>query len=81
MKNLLLKAAVKSDISRRNLIDSMTNRRDAEEHGDIVQTILIIAIFLAIVVAAGFVLSNAIGSQANDVARCIEGAGTPAECS
>lgn len=44
------------------------------EQGDIVQTILIIAVFVTIVVIVGGLLWSAISDRADDVADCIKGA-------
>lgn len=80
MNNLLLSAAVKVDNSRRAFIDSL-KERDNEENGDIVQTILIVALFVLIVVFVGNLLYNAISGQAEDVADCITDGGRGTACS
>lgn len=46
-----------------------------EESGDIVQTILIIAVFVVIVVVVGKLLFTAIGKRANSTSNCIAGVG------
>lgn len=50
------------------------NAARESEQGDIVQTILIIVIFVVIVVAVGAMLWNAIQGQANRVSNCIASA-------
>ncbi|HSN66900.1 MAG TPA: hypothetical protein VLS94_09675 [Fusibacter sp.] len=47
-----------------------------EESGDIVQTILIIAVFVVIVVVVGALLSKAIKDRATSTSACIAGTGT-----
>lgn len=46
-----------------------------EESGDIVQTILIIAVFVVIVVVVGKLLFTAIQNRANSTSKCIGGVG------
>lgn len=46
-----------------------------EESGDIVQTILIIAVFVVIVVVVGKLLFDAIGKRASSTSDCISGVG------
>lgn len=71
MKDLLLKASVNADLARQRVIARATQR---EENGDIVQTIIIIAMFVLICMVVGGILFNAIQSQANTVGECIENA-------
>lgn len=56
-----------------------------DESGDIVQTVLIIAVFVVIVVIVGNILYDAIKKKADDVNTCINGvkassAGTNGKC-
>lgn len=46
-----------------------------EESGDIVQTILIIAVFVVIVVVVGKLLFNAIQTRASSTSKCINSVG------
>lgn len=71
MKDLLLKASVNADLARQRVIARATQR---EENGDIVQTIIIIAMFVLICMVVGGILFNAIQSQANTVGECIQDA-------
>lgn len=79
MKNLFLASTVKADLARQRIIERARNQ-DNEENGDIVQTILIIALFVVIVVVVGGILYNAINTQAKSVGACIEGGGRKANC-
>lgn len=49
---------------------------EVDEQGDIVQTLLIIAIFVVIVVSVGALLSNAIKNRSNATGKLIENSGT-----
>ena len=71
MKDLLLKASVNADLARQRVIARATQR---EENGDIVQTIIIIAMFVLICMVVGGILFNAIQNQANTVSECIQNA-------
>jgi Kef-type K+ transport system membrane component KefB len=56
-----------------------------EESGDIVQTILIIAVFVVIVVVVGKLLFDSISKRASSTSNCINNvgvaaAGSPAGC-
>lgn len=70
MENMLLKAAVKAENVKNSVVDRVRNA-DTEENGDIVQTILIIALFVLIVVVVGTMLNEAISGQAKKVSDCI----------
>lgn len=80
MNNLLLSTAVKADLARQSFVGRL-KERDNEENGDIVQTILIVALFVLIVVFVGNLLYNAIAGQAEDVAACITDGGKGSDCS
>lgn len=77
--NLLLRASVNADLARQRFVERLRDR-DKEEHGDIVQTILIVALFVAIVVVVGKILYDAINDQAQNVGNCIQGGGRQAAC-
>lgn len=49
-----------------------------DEQGDIVQTLLIIAIFVVIVVVVGGILTRAINNKAKNVETCLKGTGAGA---
>ncbi len=61
-----------------NFVSRMKNvaslQKNNEENGDIVQTIIIIGIFVVICVVVGIMLTNAISSQASTVSACISDA-------
>ena len=57
-----------------DMVDKVRRERNAER-GDIVQTILIIAIFVVIVIVVGGILYNAIKSKGNQVGDCISNNG------
>ncbi len=69
MKDLLLKATVNADLAGKRFISRATQKN---EDGDIVQTIIIIAMFVLICVVVGGILINAINGQASKVGDCIE---------
>ena len=71
MNDLLLKGAIKIDSVRQSVLNRMDNRN---ENGDIVQTIIIIAMFVLICMVVGGILMNAISQQANTVGDCIKNA-------
>ena len=68
MNDLMLKGAIALDNARNRVTDVYSNRK---ENGDIVQTIIIIAMFVLVCVVVGGILYNAITSQANTVSNCI----------
>jgi len=68
MNDLILKGAVKMDMARMRVMDRTTNRN---ENGDIVQTIIIIAMFVLICMVVGGILMTAINGQADKVGECI----------
>jgi hypothetical protein len=68
MNDLILKGAVKMDMARMRVMDRATNRN---ENGDIVQTIIIIAMFVLICMVVGGILMTAINGQADKVGECI----------
>ena len=55
----------------KNNLDTVRN----EESGDIVQTILIIAVFVVIVVVVGKLLFEAINKRASNTSACINNVG------
>lgn len=71
MKDLLLKASVNADLARQRVIARATQKN---EDGDIVQTIIIIAMFVLICMVVGGILFAAINGQASKVGQCIENA-------
>lgn len=77
MKDTLLKGAVNAQIAMRDTASrarSLMSRegRNEMERGDIVQTIIIIAMFVLICMVVGGILINAIEGQAEKVGDCIE---------
>lgn len=46
-----------------------------QENGDVIQTILMIAIFVVIVVVVGTIIYNAVKSKADTVGECVKNAG------
>lgn len=69
MNDLILKGAVNATIARDRVIDRI--RAGRTENGDIVQTIIIIAMFVLICMVVGGILMNAINGQATKVGECI----------
>ena len=69
MNNLILRSAVAFSNARARVLDSTKERL---ERGDIVQTVLIIAMFVLIVVVVGKLFYDAIFAQAGKVTNCIE---------
>ena len=62
----------------KNALSKFKNNLDTvrkEESGDIVQTILIIAVFVVIVVIVGKLLFDAISKRASTTSDCINGVG------
>lgn len=62
----------------KNAWNKFRNNLDAtreDESGDIVQTILIIAVFVAIVIIVGNLLYKAISDKGENVSKCITGTG------
>lgn len=58
----------------KNLVERLKTNFNAarqDESGDIVQTLLIIALFVVIVVAIGKVVYDAVSSRANTTSNCI----------
>lgn len=72
MKDMLLMGAIKT----KNFADNMTDRavRAAKgENGDVVQTVIIIGIFVVICVVVGGMIFNAMESQGKKLSACIDG--------
>jgi flagellar basal body-associated protein FliL len=53
---------------------AQASRVNREENADIVQTIIIIGIFVVICIVAGAMITSAISSQASQVSNCISDA-------
>lgn len=68
MKDLMLRGVIALDNVRTRATDVYSNRK---ENGDIVQTIIIIAMFVLVCVIVGNILMAAITSQAETVGNCI----------
>lgn len=80
MKDMLLMGAIKT----KNFADNMTERasRAAKgENGDVVQTVIIIGIFVVICVIVGGMILNAMKTQGETLSKCIEGVNTTTGCS
>lgn len=73
MNELLLRGAVALDHARRRAVNGMVERH---ERGDIVQTVLIVAMFVLIVVVVGALFYDAIFAQGKKVTNCIKNANT-----
>lgn len=79
MKNMLLLGAIKAQ----NFAENMTDRaaRAAKgENGDVVQTVIIIGIFVVICVIVGGILLSSMEEQGNKLGNCIKGVNTKAGC-
>jgi len=70
MSDLILRASVGAVAAKDRLVNKVRSMA-AGESGDIVQTIIIIAMFVLICVVVGGILINAIQGQANKVGDCI----------
>lgn len=81
MSELILNASVKAGMLKDRIITGAIDRaRNVKENGDIVQTIIIIALFVLICVVVGGILYTAIQGQANNVGKCISGGGKGTGC-
>lgn len=79
MNDLLLRGAVGITTAGNRAADAVKGRySDARENGDIVQTIIIIAMFVLICVIVGGILMTAIQGQADKVGDCISNANSGA---
>lgn len=79
MKDMLLMGAIKT----KNFADDMTDRaaRAAKgENGDVVQTVIIIGIFVVICVIVGGMILNAMKTQGSSLSKCIQGVNTTTGC-
>jgi hypothetical protein len=79
MKDMLLMGAIKT----KNFADDMTDRavRAAKgENGDVVQTVIIIGIFVIICVVVGTMITSAMKSQGSQLSKCISGVNNQAGC-
>lgn len=54
--------------------ENLLSNRSNDERGDIVQTLLILVVFVVIVIAVGNILWGVIQGQANKVAGCLDSA-------
>jgi hypothetical protein len=80
MKDMLLMGAIKA----RNFADDMADRavRAAKgENGDVVQTVIIIGIFVVICVVVGGMIFKAMEAQGTKLSTCISGVNTSTGCS
>lgn len=71
MKDLFLTATVKAALAKDRAANTVRSTFNGEEDGDIVQTVIIIALFVLICVVVGGLLYNAIGTQASKTSDCI----------
>ena len=80
MKDMLLAGAVKAQ----NFADAMMARaaRAARgEEGDVVQTVIIIGIFVVICVVVGGMIYNAMNAQGTKLSSCISNVNSSTGCS
>lgn len=71
MSELMLKGWVRAANARTAFVESFEGRKERAEAGDIVQTIIIIAMFVLICMVVGGILYKAINGQATKVGDCI----------
>jgi hypothetical protein len=71
MNDLILKGAARMSTYRAIIADDLQSRKARAESGDIVQTIIIIAMFVLICMVVGGILYTAINGQATKVGDCI----------
>lgn len=72
MKDMLLMGAIKTQNFAENMADRAA-RAAKGENGDVVQTVIIIGIFVVICVVVGGMIYNAMVSQGNKLSACIDG--------
>jgi hypothetical protein len=68
MNDLFIKGWVAADAARSRATNKLADRREA---GDIVQVIIIIAMFVLVCMVVGGLITNAIKKQGANVADCI----------
>jgi len=83
MKDLMLNASVKTQMFA---ADSMRRARavakgESSERADVVQTVIIIGIFVIICVVVGTMITNAMKTQGTKLSTCISGVNTSTGCS
>lgn len=79
MKDLMLMGAIKASNFADDMIDR--GRRAAKgEHGDVVQTVIIIGIFVIICVVVGTMITKAMESQGTKLSDCIGSVNTKDGC-
>lgn len=71
MKHFLLNASVKAALTKDRAVNTVRSTFNGEEDGDIVQTVIIIALFVLICVVVGGLLYSAIQTQATKTSNCI----------
>lgn len=81
MKDMLLQASVNASLAKDRVADKL-GRAARGENGDVVQVILIIALFVVIVLVVGRILTSTITTQATNVGDCIStaNAASAGEC-
>ncbi len=75
MKNALLKAGVESNLAMHRAADSMMARykKAKNEEASVVETVIIIGIFVVICVVIGALIFNAVKAQGDKLSNCISG--------
>jgi len=71
MKETLLSASVKTMAAKDRMVNKVRDTFAGNENGDIVQTVIIIAMFVLICVVVGGLLYAAISGQAKTTSECI----------
>lgn len=77
MKDLMLSASVKAQMFATDLASRARSavKGDNSERGDVVQTVIIIGIFVVICVVVGGLLMSAMETQGKSLSNCIKGVG------
>lgn len=80
MKDMLLMGAIKTQNFAENMADRAA-RAAKGENGDVVQTVIIIGIFVVICVVVGGMIFSAMETQGSKLSKCIAGVNSSTGCS
>lgn len=79
MKDMLLTGAIKAQYFAEDMADRAV-RAAKGENGDVVQTVIIIGIFVVICVVVGAMITNAMKTQGSKLSQCIAAVNNAAGC-
>lgn len=85
MNDIMLTGAIKAHNFAHNVTQDMASRakrvaKGEGEKGDVVQTVIIIGIFVIICVVVGTMITKAMSSQGTTLSNCISKVNTKAGC-